>query len=388
MTTDSKRVLLVDDDPAILNLLRALFQNEYLVAEARSGEEALAMLMEYRPHLVILDIMMPGIDGYETCRCIRMSPNGGAIQVVMVSAKSSRPEMDLAFAVGADDYVIKPFDPLELCSRVHLHLRLRRALDVASEQTSDYGSMLPLRSYSGNLSADELSHAYDITVGALTKVAEFRDAETGDHLVRMRAYTQILAEELSCRGPYCEQIDDQFLDDLFRASPLHDIGKIGIPDAILLKPGRLTQVEYEVIKRHTIIGAHLLEHVASGAPAAGFLRMAATIARFHHERFDGFGYPAGLIGSEIPLPARIVALADAYDAITSIRTYKDAVPPQLAKVMVEGDSGRHFDPAVVEAFQSRFGAIVRLQEQVEDRWSVVQGAQAFMQSELLNIGTE
>ncbi len=209
--------------------------------------------------------------------------------------------MDLAFGAGADDYVVKPFDPLELCSRVRLHFRLRRALEVASESLAS-GDAASQDTVQTVCPAYQLSRAYDMTVGALTKVAEFRDAETGDHLVRMRAYTQILAEELSRRGPYTEQIDDAFLEDLFRASPLHDIGKIGISDAILLKPGRLTKDEFEIIKRHTIIGAHLLEHVASGAPTAGFLNMAATIARFHHERFDGYGYPAGLVGREIPLP--------------------------------------------------------------------------------------
>ena len=317
MTADLKKVLIVDDDPAVLNLLRALLQSDFLVSEARSGEEALACLMTERPHLVILDIMMPGIDGNETCRRIRTHPAGCGIQVVMVSGKSSRREMEVAFEAGADDYFVKPFDPLELCSRVRLHFRLRHALEVASESpvsNAPFGAphLLPAA-----LPDDLFAHAYDITVGALTKVAEFRDAETGDHLIRMRAYTQILAEELSCRGPYTSEIDEHFLEDIFRASPLHDIGKIGIPDAILLKPGRLGADEFEIIKRHTILGAHLLEHIANAAPPARFLRMAATIARFHHERYDGYGYPAGLRDQETPLPARIVALADAYDAITS-----------------------------------------------------------------------
>jgi len=228
--------------------------------------------------------------------------------------------------------------------------------------------------------AEQVAMMQDVAAAALAKMAEFRDTDTGEHLTRMRSYTQILAEELSQNSDYADQIDEQFLEDIYRASPLHDIGKVGIRDAILLKPGPLSDEEFETMKQHTTIGANILEHVAIGMPGAGFLRMAAVIARFHHEWFDGRGYPAGLIGTEIPLPARIVALADAYDAITSARPYKKAIPSAIARAIVERESGTHFDPVVVEAFQRRFDTITRAQQHIEDCPRCVVGANAFLQA--------
>ncbi len=324
------------------------------------------MLSHFAADLVMLNVMMPGIDGYETCRRIRSRPFGRAIQVIMVSAKSSRGEQVRAYAAGADDYVVKPFDPYELRSRVRLHFRLRGALETVA-LTRGYALRGDAASDPDEERARFLTHAHDVTVAALTKVAELRDTETGEHLVRMRSYAQIVAEELSCHGPYKEQIDEQFLDDLYRASPLHDIGKVGINDAILLKPARLTLEEFEMMKQHATIGANILDNVALGAPDASFLSMAATVARFHHERFDGRGYPIGLRGTEIPLPARIVALADAFDAITSIRPYKAPQPATTARDIIQRDSGSHFDPVVVEAFLRRFDALASIQKQSQEQ---------------------
>ena len=188
----------------------------------------------------------------------------------------------------------------------------------------------------------------------MAKVAESRDQETGGHVLRMREYSQILAEQLHSHGPYADQIDRQFLDDLYRSSPLHDIGKVGIRDEILLKPGKLTPQEFVLMRQHTTIGANILDQAVMGARGGGFLTMAALIARFHHERFDGTGYPAGLRGRTIPLPARIVALADVYDALTSARPYKRAFSPQQSRAMIAAESGRHFDPVIVEAFENSF----------------------------------
>ncbi|MFQ6034670.1 MAG: CBS domain-containing protein [Sedimentisphaerales bacterium] len=198
----------------------------------------------------------------------------------------------------------------------------------------------------------EIIETRDVTVFALAKLAESRDPETGEHLERLRAYSQILAKLLRKKGPYINEIDEQFLEDLYRSSPLHDIGKIGIPDAILLKPGRLSISEFEIMKRHTTIGAETLERSATRNKSGSFLIMAAEIARSHQERFDGTGYPAGLRGQHISLAARIVALADVYDAITSSRVYKSAFEPEVAKNMIEKEEGRHFDPAVVDAFRA------------------------------------
>ena len=299
MQGSSKKILIVDDDPMIAPFRRLLGQ-EHCLAEASSGEEALERLSHFAADLVMLDIILPGIDGYETCRRIRSLPSCRAIQVLMVSAKSSRGEQVRAYAAGADDYVIKPFDPHELCSRVRLHFRLRGALETVA-MAGGYG--LPFDAFEADEARTRfMAHVHDVTVAALTKVAELRDTETGEHLVRMRSYSQIIAEELGRDGPYTEQIDEQFLEDLYRASPLHDIGKVGINDAILLKPARLTPEEFETMKQHTTIGANILDHVASGAPDASFLGMAAIVARYHHERFDGSGYPAGLRGRRSRCP--------------------------------------------------------------------------------------
>jgi PAS domain S-box-containing protein len=207
----------------------------------------------------------------------------------------------------------------------------------------------------------QLMATRDVSVFALAKLAESRDPETGEHLERMRTYAQLLAEQLRRAGPYVDQIDDTFLEDLFRSSPLHDIGKVGIPDSVLLKPGRLTADEFEVMKRHTLIGADTLESALQHTGHGGFLQMAAGIARWHHERFDGSGYPDKLAGQNIPLAARIVALADVYDALTSPRVYKSAYDPRLAREMIEAESGRHFDPVVVDAFRVCYPDFLRCQ---------------------------
>jgi putative two-component system response regulator len=366
-----EKILLVDDDPAIRRLLRHLLAPQYSVAEAVTGEQALAILADFRPNLVMLDIMMPGIDGYETCRRLRSETAGYGLQVVMVSAKSSHEEQLRAYAAGADDYITKPFDPLVLLSRVRLHFRLRGALEAVATRERARADAPNLTTADSSARGPTQGRADDVTVLALTKVAKLRDTETGEHLARIRSYAQILAEALSQEGPYAAQIDEHFLDDLYRASVLHDIGKVGIADAILLKPAPLSDEEFESMKRHTTIGADILDTVAAGAPETAFLRMAAEVARFHHERFDGRGYPLGLRGTEIPLAARIVALADAYDTITSLRPYKAPKAATTAKRNIEADAGSHFDAAIVAAFRRRFSAFQRVQDQVRDSidWS-------------------
>ena len=244
--------------------------------------------------------MMPGIDGYEICRRIKASHSD--IQVVMVSAMSSAEQQSRAFEVGADDYVVKPFDPQDLHARVRLHFQLRDATAARSTIRAEIESYnLQLRDMAEQHIQDIIA-IQDTAVFTLAKVAESRDQETGGHLTRMRAYSQILGEELAREGPYADQISGQFLDDLYRSSPMHDIGKVGIRDEILLKPGRLTPEEFETMQQHTVIGANILDQAVARLRGGGFLAMAALIARFHHERFDGTGYPAGLVGQKFLCP--------------------------------------------------------------------------------------
>ncbi len=374
-----RHVLIVDDDRNTCELLSRLFDRQCEVAIACSGREALECIARSVPDLILLDILMPGIDGCETCRRMRRSLNGRNVQIVMVSACSSETEQLRAFDAGADDYIVKPIDPHELTSRVRLHFRL---LDTVAEAASVRREICR---HHANLHrmveqrARELAETKDVAVMALAEVAESRDQGTGEHLVRMRTYAQILAEMLRADSPYASEIDDKFLEDLYRSSPLHDIGKVGISDAILLKPDRLTAEEFETVKQHTVIGANILEQAVFHSPHGSFLAMAAVIARFHHERFDGDGYPAGLMGEEIPLPARIVTVADVFDAITSERPYKPAYPADAARAMIRADSGKHFDPIIVDAFEQSFDQIVCVRDRHRDRMPVLMGAMSFVE---------
>jgi response regulator RpfG family c-di-GMP phosphodiesterase len=391
MQSDIKnRILIVDDDISIHRLVKAAMGREYLIEGALDGEEALAKIATFAPGVVLLDLSMPGIDGYETCRRLKAAPAGAGIQVIVVTGKSSRQEQVRAYEVGADDYVTKPFNPHELLPRVRLHFQLRDTMGRAAEIRTEIEQQNREIKRLADQRAQEIIALQDVAVFTLAKVAESRDQETGDHLLRMRAYSQLLADELGRTGPYVDQIDQTFLDDLFRSSPLHDIGKVGIRDDILLKRGRLTPEEFATMQEHTIIGANILDQAVLHSQGGGFLAMAALIARFHHEHFDGSGYPAGLVGEEIPLPARIVAVADVYDALTSARPYKPAYTPEHSKQIIECDSGRHFDPVVVAAFRSKFDDFLRVNPEEMAAFPVARGAMSFREfdfSTLQTLGT-
>lgn len=360
------RILIVDDSEINREILRTLLADTYELDEAADGEECLAKLPRFAPDIVLLDVMMPGLSGYDVCRRIKTSPVGEFTQVMLVSGKASAAERVEGFEAGADDYVVKPFNHDEFLARVRVQFRLRNAL------TRLWESDARLRQFNSELErlVDERTREVvamrDLTIFALAKLAESRDPETGAHLERMRCYARILADQLRTQGPYTHLVDEQFVDDIYRSSPLHDIGKVGIPDAILLKPGRLTAEEFEVMKRHAVIGAETLEEAARQSGSCGkFLKMAIEIARHHHERFDGSGYPDGLAGQQIPLSARIVALADVYDALTSRRVYKDAFASDTTTSIIEAGAGTHFDPAVVEAFRARLDDFQAVRDQVD-----------------------
>ncbi len=348
------RILIVDDSEINVEILKEILSDSYHLATASTGEECLNVIREFAPDLVLLDVMMPGISGYEVCRRIKTSPVGAFTQVILVSGKASKAERLQGYEAGADDYVIKPFDHDELLAKVRVQFRLRAALAKVWEADAK------LRAFNEDLErlvdqrTAQIVGMRDLTIFALAKLAESRDPETGAHLERIRNYARILAEQLSMQGPYTAQIDDAFIGDIYRCSPLHDIGKVGIPDAILLKAGRLTREEFEVMKRHTVIGAETLDQAARQACGCGhFLIMAREVARHHHERFNGSGYPDGLAGDEIPLAARIVSLADVYDALTTRRVYKEAFTHETAWSIIEEGRGTQFDPAVYDAFVAR-----------------------------------
>lgn len=365
----SDLVLVVDDDEMNVVIMEEILGDHYPLIIAHNGREAIEMAKKYRPTVILMDIMMPEVDGYEACKQIKAAEESRFTNIILVSAKASVDERLRGYEVGADDYLVKPFDEDELLAKVKIHYRLQSALkELAVARAEVVEDNVRLENVV-NDQAITLVDTQDLLVFALAKLAESRDPETGEHLERMRAYCQILAEELSVNGPYVNEVDDDFKRNIYRSSPLHDIGKVGIPDAILLKPGRLSNAEFEIMKHHTKIGSEALAEVGSQGKAGGFLTMAIEIARSHHERFDGTGYPDGVGGTKIPLAARITSLADVFDALTSIRVYKDEFSVEVARSMITSESGSHFDPAIVAAFEDRFEDFVITRSQLNSHVS-------------------
>ncbi len=341
--TSSRHVLVVDDDDAIrrllVNQIRAL---GHPVRSAVDGQEGLAQaLVEPHPALVVSDVQMPNMTGLELLRKVKsLDPHA---QVVMVSGHHEMSVVRQALREGAYDYLIKPFELEELSNTVS------RALERYELQRQNEAYRLNLE-HMIEAQTREILETRDLALITLAKLAESRDIDTGLHLERMSEYGRRLAEQLGKHGPYRSQVDSEFVHHLHRSSPLHDIGKVGIPDAILHKPGPLADDEFAIMQRHTTIGGDTLRSVVETHPGQTFLSMGMEIAYAHHERWDGAGYPNGLAREAIPLSARIVALADAYDAITSPRPYKQAYEHEEAIRRITKDRGHHFDPALVDAF--------------------------------------
>ena len=315
------RILIVDDNKIALTVLRsALVQSGHEVVTAADGRQALAMLREGGCRLVISDWEMPVMDGIELCRAIRSEDLLGYVYVILLTGHNSLVERVEGLRAGADDFISKPFDPSELVARI---------------QTAERILALETR---------------DVAIFAMAKLAESRDPETGAHLERVRSYSRVLAQHLAGVDKFRSQINAEYVRLIYLTSPLHDIGKVGIPDCVLLKPGALNDQEFAVMKTHTTLGAATLDAALQQFPGAQFLQMGRDVAASHHERFDGSGYQQGLSGEFIPLCARIVALADVYDALTSKRVYKRAFDHAVARSIIVKERGAHFDPEVVDAF--------------------------------------
>lgn len=330
-------VLVVDDTPENIEVLRQLLRTDYIIHAAISGEKGLEIARKLpQPDIILLDIMMPGIDGYEVCRQLKNDPLTAHIPVVFISALDQVGHETMGLELGAVDYIRKPFEPVLVKARIHNHLALKRYEQQLEELV--------------RARTTELALTQQITIEALANLAEFRDNETGGHIKRTQNYVLALTQQLSTQGPYQHLLNPASVEMLYRCAPLHDIGKVAIRDLILLKPGRLTPEEFEEMKQHVTFGAKALE-VAEGTQGESlFLQFAREIILGHHERWDGKGYPHGLQSSDIPLPGRIMAVADVYDALISHRVYKPAYShTQAVEIIVEG-SGSHFDPVVVDAF--------------------------------------
>jgi putative two-component system response regulator len=357
-------ILVVDDTVANLRLLQEMLsESGYDVRPCPNGAMALRAAASDPPDLVLLDINMPEMDGYEVCERLHASDTGATIPVIFISALNETHDKLEAFRRGGVDYITKPFQFEEVRARVETHLTIQRYREQLEAQNTHLEDMVEMKSREIIAAKEELSQAQLATIAAMCKIAEARDDDTGKHIERTQAYCRLLARKYLERGLRPDVVDEEFLANIDRSSPLHDIGKVAIPDAILCKPGKLTAEEFEQMKTHTVIGAANLGDVYKQYPNNEFLRTGIQIARSHHEKWDGSGYPDGLAGEDIPLAARIMAVADVYDALRNERCYKPPFEHQRARDVIVGDRGSHFDPEVVDIFmevEEDFIAIHRL----------------------------
>jgi putative two-component system response regulator len=342
---DRHTLLVVDDTPENLTLLFGLLKDNYRVLIANSGERALQLTAaDPLPDLVLLDVMMPGIGGLEVCRQLKADPRTARIPVIFLTAMSDMADEQAGFDAGAVDYIVKPISAPTVLARVRTHLNLKAAADFLEDKAEFLQSEVEHRTH-------EVQVIQDVTIMALASLAETRDNETGNHIRRTQNYIRILALQLQQHPRYQSALDDSTIQMLYKSAPLHDIGKVGIPDNILLKPGKLTPEEFDIMKTHTTLGRNTIAAAEKLLEApSSFLRLAREIAYSHQEKWNGSGYPQGLAGEAIPLSARMMAVADVYDALISRRVYKPPFPHHEAVGIIREGRGEHFDPDVVDAF--------------------------------------
>jgi putative two-component system response regulator len=342
--TEKQTVLVVDDTAENLTLINGLLKDAYRTKVANNGERALKIAAESPPDLILLDIMMPGMDGYEVCRRLKADAKTKNVPVIFLTAKVEVEDEQKGFDVGAVDYITKPISPPIVLARVRTQLTLKSAADFLRDKNAFLQSEVEKRTR-------EVQVIQDVTIMAMASLAETRDNETGNHIRRTQNYVRALAQKLQASPLFEKHLDEAAIDMLYKSAPLHDIGKVGIPDAILLKPGKLTPEEFEVMKTHTTLGrdAIFAAERLIDAPST-FLRLAREIAHYHQEKWDGSGYPDGLAGESIPLSARLMAVADVYDALISRRVYKPPFPHDKAVAIIREGRDKHFDPRLVDAF--------------------------------------
>lgn len=334
-------ILVIDDTPENIDILSDTLRPYYKVKAALSGERALAIAaVAPRPDMILLDIMMPGMDGLEVCRRLKADPGTASIPVIFVTALGFGPHEEMGLSLGAVDYLTKPISPPIVLARVKTHLALSR-------QNQDLEQKVQLRT-------EELSRSQLEIIRRLGRAAEYRDNETGLHVIRMSHYAYLIAQHDGISETWCQC--------LLNSAPMHDVGKIGIPDAILLKPGPLSPDEWEIMKRHPAIGADII-----GGEGSDMMQMSSEIALGHHEKWDGSGYPHGKQGKEIPLSARIVAIADVFDALTTARPYKPAWTVDDALSHMIGQSDKHFDPTLLEIFLKIMPKILEIKNRYREQ---------------------
>jgi putative two-component system response regulator len=327
-TPAPRTILLVDDEPSNLHVLKQILQEHYHLLFAKDGQKALELCREKKPDLILLDIMMPEISGYDVCIELKKDHNTAKIPVIFISALSDSLDETHGFDVGAVDYIVKPVNPAVVRARVATHLSLVRNEDLQKSRLE--------------------------IIQRLGRAAEYKDNETGLHVIRMSHYSRLLA--------LAAGFSEQDADKLFQAAPMHDVGKIGIPDHIMLKPGPLSEEEWKIMRRHPVIGAEII-----GEHDSPLLKAASTISLTHHEKWDGSGYPNQLRGEEIPLIGRIIAVVDVFDALTTERPYKKAWPIEEAIALLQREAGQHFDPELIPLFLNIMPDVM----EIKKRWAEV-----------------
>ncbi|WP_458372792.1 HD domain-containing phosphohydrolase [Pseudomonas laurylsulfatiphila] len=338
-------VLVVDDTPDNLMLMTDLLKDRYRVKAANCGETALRVLQNNPlPDLILLDIMMPGLSGHDVARLLQQDPRTRHIPIIFLTALASMENEIQGLELGAVDYITKPISPPLVLARVQTQLKIKAVADFLRDQNDFLEQEVQRRTR-------EVMAIQDVTIQAMASLAETRDNETGNHIRRTQHYVRLLAELLRDHPRFNPFLDDDSIRQLFRSAPLHDIGKIGIPDHILLKPGRFTPEEFEIMKTHTTLGRDAIQRAEDQLGlSVDFLRMAKEIAYSHQEKWDGSGYPQGLVGEAIPMSARLMAVADVYDALISRRVYKAGMPHEQAVEIIRQGRASHFDPDVCDAF--------------------------------------
>jgi len=348
-------ILIVDDEPVILASMSEGLAPSYKVRAANSGARALTVAnTDPRPDLILLDVLMPGMDGYSVLSCLKENAATRDIPVIFVTAMEAEEDEEKGLALGAVDYITKPIKPAILLARVKTHLILKQARDFLHDKNAYLEAEVERRMGENRI-------VQNVSIRALAHLAEIRDPETGEHILRTQAYVQTLATRLQGHPRFNDTITDRYILLLTKSAPLHDIGKVGIPDHILLKPGKLTGDEWAIMKTHAELGARAIERAERDVEQpVEFLALAKEIAHWHHERWDGSGYPDGLAGDAIPISARLMTIADVFDALISQRVYKSPISFDKARQIITNEHGHQFDPDVTDAFLTDFNKFVEI----------------------------
>ncbi len=348
------RILIVDDAPENIRILSELLRDKHTIMFARNGQDALRLAKDSpQPDMILLDVIMPGMDGYEVCQALKKDESTADIPVLFITAQNNEKEESKGLSMGGVDYVSKPFRASLVLTRVDNQLELKKHRDRLDELVRER--------------TKELYLTQEATIESMASLAEWRDPETGLHIKRTQKFVQILADYLALDERFAPELDAKTRELLYLSAPLHDVGKVCIPDSILQKPGRLTEEEFEIMKEHTVRGKAVLSSTDSKLGSDSFLRIARIVAYSHHERWDGKGYPQGLAGNDIPLCARLMSVADVYDALTSRRVYKPPMPHEKAKSIIVEGRATQFDPDVVDAFLALEDAFIEIAEKYADK---------------------